>query len=42
MIFTEKGGEAKIRGDEIKSKGLKLITNYEIILWKDIHSGLSV
>ena len=29
IIFTEKGGEAKVRGDEIKREGLKSITNYE-------------
>ena len=40
--FHWKRGEAKVLGDEIKSEGLKSITNYELILWKDIHSGLSV
>ena len=29
-------------GDEIKREGLKSITNYGLILWKDIHSGQSV
>ena len=28
IIFTEKEGEAKVRGDEIKREGLKSITNY--------------
>ena len=30
IIFTEKGGEAKVQGDEIKREGLKSITNYII------------
>ena len=28
IIFTEKGGKAKVRRDEIKREGLKSITNY--------------
>ena len=28
IIFTEKEGEAKVRGDEIKREGLKSITSY--------------
>ena len=27
--MTEKGGEAKVGGDEIKREGLKSITNYD-------------
>ena len=30
IIFTEKGREAKVRGDEIKREGLKSITNYDL------------
>ena len=30
IIFTEKAGEAKVRGNEIKREGLKSITNYEV------------
>ena len=40
IIFTEKGGEAKVRGDEIKGEGLKSITNYErkLLFKKTKHS----
>ena len=30
IIFTEKRGEAKVPGDEIKREGVKSITNYNL------------